>query len=452
MHATIVALATPPGQGALAVVRLSGPDALVYAARLMGPGVSLPSSHRAALRRLWWEGQLLDHALVLCMHGPRSFTGEDVVELHLHGGYVTVERCLNALHGLGVRSAEPGEMTRRALENGKVDLLQAEAIGELIGAQSTAAHQQALEQLGGGLSRAVEAIRAPLLRLVIHLEASIDFGGEEHVGSMETEEAVCQLDGLIGSIDRLLGTYQEGRRRREGVGVAIVGPPNAGKSTLLNLLLGEERALVSHLAGTTRDTIEEIIQVEGWAVRLIDTAGLRETDDHVEKMGIARARARAEQADALLVVLPAPEAEETDWSELLALAGARPWAVVWNHADRLSGRPVPRAPVGPCAEAVMSLHTGEGVEGAGEVLRRLVGSLRGSVQESALITRARHRDALADARLSLMEARASAAQGLPLELVALDARASLDALGRMVGAVTTDDILHQIFEGFCIGK
>ena len=392
---------------------------------------------------------MLDRALVIPFHGPASFTGDDVVELHCHGGLVTPHAVLEALLAAGARLAEPGEFSRRALANGKLDLLQVEAIADVIHAQSEAAQRLAVAHLDGVLSAEIGRLEEELTALAALVEAAIDFAAEEHVYSISAEEIREAADPVGNGIDRLLATYDAGRLRHDGVRVAIVGPPNAGKSTLLNRLLREDRALVSEVAGTTRDWIEEGIDIGGVLYRLVDTAGLRETEDPVERMGVDRTHERATRSDVVLVVVDA--SEPVGLVDLVSMLPPRPLGVVFNKSDRLGGSP-PEAPVG-VPSLLISLSTGDGCDGLEPLIEELASSagLR-PASESTLITRARHREALQESRAALSRALRAADSGAGHELVAVDLRAALDALGAMTGGVTSEDLLARIFADFCVGK
>ena len=432
----------------MAVVRLSGPAALTVAAGLLGAGASLPPSHRAAVRTLWRDGRRLDEVLVLCFHGPKSFTGEDVVELQCHGGLVNVQLVVDACLAEGARVAEPGEMTRRAMLNGRVDLLQVEAIADVIQARSERAHSLAQAHLAGGLSEAVARLSEGVAALLLLVEAGIDFGLEEHVFSVDAAEVAARARGVAAEVAALLATHAAGRMRSEGVRIALVGRPNAGKSSLLNRLLGRERAIVSEVAGTTRDTIEETVVHRGLLFRFVDTAGLHESDDRLESLGMERSRAALREADAALVV--AVNRAELDAVRVEVAASGRPYGLLWNKRDL--GGPDPRG-AGGAAEGWVSLLTGEGTEALWGLLEQLAVAAGVRFDEdTGLITRARHREALSEALEALERAGNAAEQGLDAELVALDLREALDALGKMTGAVTSEEILNRIFAGFCIGK
>lgn len=392
---------------------------------------------------------MLDQALVLPFLAPASFTGEDVVELHCHGGRVTLRRVLDACLAEGAEPAEPGEFSRRAMLNGKLDLVQVEAIADIIHAESEAAQRLAQSHLAGRLSGAIDEAKEALAELVTLVEAAIDFSLEEHVYSISAEAIVERLAAPLATIRALLATYDAGRMQAEGVRVAIVGLPNAGKSTLLNHLLGEERAIVTDVAGTTRDTIEEAITVNGVRYVLVDTAGVRETSDTVEAIGVDRARAAAYVADVLVWVEDA-SAPPTTLEVLLGRSPRQPVVHVRNKADLVgaAGRASASAP-----HLAVSLTTGFGVE---QLEPALVAAAEAAGlaprSESVLLSRARHRALLEQALASLERAEEAAGSELGHELVALDLRGGLDALGDLTGAVTSDAVLNRIFGDFCIGK
>ncbi len=443
---TIAAIATPIGEGALGVIRISGSGALAIL-KALARFSEAPSSHRVYLRHLVYEGELLDEGVVLFFKGPRSFTGEDVVELQCHGGWVGLRRVLDAVLALGARAAEPGEFSRRALLNGKLDLVQVEAIADVIHARSEAAHRLALTHLAGRLSQRVDEIKSALARLLAMVEAAIDFAAEEHVYTIEASEIHSALAPIEVSVTRLLETYDAGRMQHEGVRVAIVGRPNAGKSTLLNHLLQTDRAMVSEIPGTTRDYLEESVSIGGVLFRIVDTAGLRDTEDRLEALGVKIAVNQALQADIMLVVVDAQT--PGDLAEVRKHLPDRPYAVIWSKSDLGSE---PREVVG-ARSCYVSFKTKVGV-GALEPL--LVGLARDAGlradEDTVLITRARHRGLLLDARSCLKRGAEAAGAGMPHEFVAQDLREGLDALGALTGAITSDDILGSIFGEFCVGK
>ena len=434
---TIFALSTASARAALAVVRLSGP---ACDSALVALGVSrLPPPRMAGLRALAapQNGALLDEALVLRFQAPHSFTGEAMAELHLHGGLAIVESVLAALSALpGLRAAEAGEFTRRAVLNGKMDLTAAEAIADLIDAEGGAQQKQALAQLRGGLRRRAEGWREGLKTLLAHLEADLEFADEDLPGGIGQKA----LDGLPALQAELSGALSDdtGLRLRDGLRVALVGPPNAGKSSILNMLAGRAAAIVSARAGTTRDAIEVAMLLEGVPLTLIDTAGLRAAGDDIEREGVRRALASAEEAD-IVIWVDAPDVADDAADDM-----ARDWR---SAADmRLANKSDVARPDDDGALR-LSAKTGDGAEALLAALGRLVLQKTGS-GESAPVTRARHVAILREV-LAHIEA---AQQADALELAAEDLRLAQRALGRMTGTVDVEQLLDVVFADFCIGK
>lgn len=434
---TIFALASGAGRGAVAVLRVSGAQCRAVIAGLAG---GVPPPRRASLRRLRdpASGEVLDHALVLWFPGPASYTGEDGAELHLHGGPAVIAAVGGALAALGARPAEPGEFTRRAFLNGRMDLTAAEGIADLIAAETEAQRRQALRQADGALARLLEGWAVRLTRLLAHQEAAIEFADEDLPSDLGAQ-AQGGAARLRAEIEAHLADAGQGERLREGVVVAILGAPNAGKSSLLNALAGREAAIVSARAGTTRDVVEARLVLAGIPVTLADTAGLHDAADEIEQEGIRRARRRAEEADLVLAVFAAdvaPDAQTLGW--------ITPGAVVLANKADLAPAP---AMIGGMAPLGVSARTGEGLAALrarleGEALR-LAGA-----GDAAVLTRPRHRAALAEAVGWLAEAEAA---DLP-ELVSESLRAALRAVGRLTGRVGVEDILDVVFGEFCIGK
>lgn len=436
-HDTIFALASGPGRGAIAVLRVSGPGCAEVVRRIAG---GLPRARIASLRRLRGPetGEVLDHALVLWFPGPGSYTGEDSAELHLHGGPAVVAAVGGALAALGARPAEPGEFTRRAFLNGRMDLTAAEGIADLIAAETEAQRRQALRQADGALARLLEGWSARLARLLAHQEAAIEFADEDLPTDLG-DRARAGAAALRTEIAEHLVDGGQGERLREGVVVAILGAPNAGKSSLLNALAGREAAIVSARAGTTRDVVEVRMVLAGVPVTLADTAGLREAADEIEQEGIRRARRRAEEADLVIAVFAAdapPDAPTLDWA-------ARGALVLANKVDLA---PAPGAIAGTAPLAVSAL-TGAGLGALRERLEAEARRLAGA-GDAALLTRPRHRAALTEAAAWLAEAEAAR---LP-ELVSEALRVALRAIGRLTGRVGVEEVLDIVFGEFCIGK
>ena len=425
---TIYALATARGRSGLAVVRISGPGAVVAGVALCG---SLPSPRVAGLRRLTWDGELLDEALVLLFAEGASFTGEAVVELHCHGGPAVVGAVLRALSEQpGLRLAEPGEFTRRALENGVLDLAQVEGLADLIDAETEAQRRQAVRVLSGSVGRKVEGWRSDLIRAGALLEATIDFADED-VPVDVSPEVLALIDGLMADLGREAAGVAAAERIRDGFEVAIVGAPNAGKSTLLNQLAGREAAITSEIAGTTRDVIEVRMEIAGLPVTFLDTAGLRDTEDRLERAGIERALARAEAADLRLFL--------TDGSPL-PLEPVGDDLVVLGKADTKSG----------ISALAVSGKTGQGVP---ELMARIGEVLSARVGSAGALVRERHRIAVTTAIGALAESRAEVVRDdSRVELAAEHLRQAVRALDALVGRVDVDDLLGEIFASFCIGK
>lgn len=448
MDATIFALATAPGRSGVAVVRVSGPGAgAALSALITRPSAirPLPAPRMATLARLYdpADGAVLDDALVLWFPAPRSFTGEDVVELHLHGGRAVVAAVTRALGALpGLRVAEPGEFTRRGFENGKFDLTAAEAVADLIDAETAAQRRQALRQMEGELGRLYDRWRERLTRALAHLEADIDFPDEDLPGGV-SDAVRPVLTGLATEIAAHLNDGGRGERLREGLHIAIIGAPNAGKSSLLNALARRDAAIVSAHAGTTRDVVEVHLDLGGYPVILADTAGLRDTADEVEAEGVRRARRRAEQADVKVAVF-----DGTLWPDLDADTRALVDAdtvVVLNKADA-AALPAEAAVDGHPA-LPLSARSGDGIAALESRLTALSGD-RLAASGAPALTRARHRGALEDCAASLQRALSAP---LP-ELAAEDVRLASRALGRITGRVDVEDLLDVIFRDFCIGK
>lgn len=445
---TIAAIATPPGEGGLAVIRISGPEALAVADRCFRAGrggARLASVPSHTVHHGWVVGEAgpVDEVLVTVLRAPRSYTREDTVEIGCHGGVMVSRQVLDAVLAAGARLAAPGEFTRRAFVNGRLDLAQAEAVADLIHARSELAARAAVAQLQGHLSARIQRLRDGLMHVLAHVEAQLDFPDEDI--DPETGRALlARMESVRREIGEVLATADEGRILRHGLRVAIVGLPNAGKSSLLNRLLGEDRAIVTPVAGTTRDTLEESASIRGWPVVLVDTAGLRDGADEVEAEGIRRARLAAESAELLLHVVDASRGWSPEDEALRSAVAGRRALVVWNKSD-----------LGTCAGPdglPVSCRTGAGLEG----LRDRIATEAGGAGETSAAARvaigARHRDALARSAMALDRALVAMGRGDPLDLLALDLRVAVNAVGEVVGKTATDDLLDLIFGTFCLGK
>ena len=450
---TIAAVSTPPGNGGIGIIRVSGDQAAavghtvfksVYDGGLVSHRFSFGTICDVA------TGESVDEAMAVYMRAPRSYTREDVLELHCHGGWVVVERVLALVLACGVRLADPGEFTRRAFLNGRIDLVQAEAVMDIIASKSGAALQLAQKQREGALSKRIEDVRTCLIQALALVEAYIDFPDDD-LGDTDVSSILTSVREAQKIVAELLLSFEEGRIIRDGISVLIVGKPNAGKSSLLNRLLNENRAIVTHIPGTTRDIIEETITFEGLSVRLLDTAGIRHTDDIVEQEGISRALDKIPQADLVLAVFDASN-EFSPEDQLICDALIDSSAVaVLNKAD------LPRRFVLPHGNGFLDLVTisalsGEGIDSLKQtVCRRFLHSGSPDSREYVALSRARHRDALVSAAQSLRQF-SGGLQDRNLELLALDLRDALHAVGSVTGETATDEVLDLIFSSFCIGK
>lgn len=442
MHGTdtIAALATPFGVGAVALVRVSGPQAVDVAGKIFRgrrPADELPAG-RVVQGRIERDGDVVDEVLLTVFRAPRSYTGEDVVEISGHGGTVVAQAVLRAVLEAGARPADPGEFTRRAFLNGKMDLTQAEAVMDLISAKGEASARAAAGQLEGRLGRLVEKLREEALTALAHLEAFIDFP-EEGIDPDSGKALLARIDGLHSAVNRLLATADEGRMLREGVRLVIHGEPNVGKSSLLNLLLGYDRAMVSEIPGTTRDTIEENLTLRGIPFRVIDTAGLRESSDPLELEGMRRTRRHLEEADVRVRVIEAA-------AMTCGMVAQAAEVLVVNKIDLLPDGAVPEGMIGLCC------LDGRGLEG---LVAEIIGKTDLSAVErcgEVVAVNARHQHCLKTARDYLEEARRSLERGDAPELTALELRSALAAIGEITGAVDAEEVLDRIFGSFCIGK
>lgn len=458
MHDTIAAIATPAGSGGVAIVRVSGPESSSILRQIVPDWPDETPSHHLRLSRIFsHQGHILDEGLVVFFKSPASYTGEDVVEFQCHGGPVIMQGVLDAAVHFGARVAGPGEFTQRAYLNGQLDLTQAEAVADLINATSASAHKLAMEHLQGDLGDAVRVDRDLLFEAATLIEAALDFSHEEHVYQIERDEVLTRVNQVYAHLCSLRASFDQGRRQREGIRVVLTGPTNAGKSTLFNALHGSDRAIVTSIAGTTRDFLEEEIILNGISLRLIDTAGLRQTDDEVEAIGIERSRQWVQKADIVIRMfdraLPLSDEDRQAFEQLKQ--EARPVIVIANKADLPTALSQDDTALVEGFERYvsLSLHEGQANEGFAQLknhLSQLAAQLTQS--EGVLLSRARHKACVVEAITALERAQQALEMGMDHELVALDVREALDALGQMVGYVSTDDILHRIFAEFCVGK
>ena len=454
---TIVAPATAPGTASIAVIRLSGPDSIRVLKIIWVPKRAVDLKPR----RLYL-GEIrdpithaaVDRAMATIMPGPKSFTGEDVAELHCHGGPYLVRRVIALAMRYGARLANPGEFTRRAFLNGRIDLTEAEAIADLISARSEVALGQALGQLSGALSDRVRDLRRQLIAIRAHLEAEIDFSDED-IALPSRDQIARAIDSLRADLRILHDSFERGRLIRDGARAAIIGKPNAGKSSVMNLMLGSDRAIVTPHPGTTRDVIEESVALGPHALVIQDTAGLRHSADPVERIGIERAIARVTDADFVLAVFDSSRPLDSDDARVIEAARGRCGLAILNKRDLPSilTRKSLRAAGLKLEIVALSALDPLDLSPLKDELSKILETLGGDFGSEPLrISRERHRDSLARAIASLTEAYDSATRGLPPEITAVDISAAADSLDQLTGSITTDDILDTIFREFCIGK
>ncbi|WP_312327362.1 tRNA uridine-5-carboxymethylaminomethyl(34) synthesis GTPase MnmE [Stenotrophomonas sp.] len=441
---TIVAIATAPGAGGVGMLRVSGPQALRIAVDLGCPNLQPRHAHYARFRDT--AGEVLDDGIALYFPNPRSFTGEDVVELQGHGSPVVLQQLVARCIALGARQARPGEFSERAFLNGKLDLAQAEAIADLIAASDTRAARAARRSLDGVFSRRVEDAGEQLVRLRIHVEAAIDFA-DEPLDTLGGDQVRQGLGDVLRALVTLRDDAERGRRLRDGLHAVLVGPPNAGKSSLLNALAGSERAIVTDIAGTTRDTLRETIRIDGLELTLVDTAGLREGGDAIEREGMRRARAEMQRTDLAIIVVDArdPQAGHAAVADAIAEVPLQLW--IHNKSDLLEALPADID-----ANVVhVSAATGQGLERLHNRLRELASGSAGDSVEGEFSARARHVEAITLA-IGHAERAESELVHEHLELAAEELRLAHEALGEITGRMSADDLLGRIFSSFCIGK
>ncbi len=444
MQDTIAAIATPPGEGGVAIIRISGPDAQHVLASVFSGGGEFEHAKMCYGAFVGGSGTI-DVGYAVMFYAPKSFTGEDVAEIHCHGGAVGAGMILDAVMAKGARPAQPGEFSKRAFINGKMDLTQAEAVCDYIGASSEQAARQALIQMEGGLRERIAELQDELTDLLAETEAAVEYPDEDLEDEI-TKDALPVLAALIEKTGALANTYKAGRIIKEGLNVAIAGKPNVGKSSLLNALCGRERAIVSHLPGTTRDTVENTFFARGLAVNLVDTAGIRGTDDIIEVEGVKRSVAAADSA--ALVLFVADMSREWDGQDDFALGSLNrdkgDILMVYNKSDLCEKRDMGSGAVR------VSAKTGEGIGELKDILyKRALEDARG---ESLVIINARHANLLKTAADAMKDAYAALREGVDMDCVTIDINAAWQALGELTGKTASEDIIDRIFERFCLGK
>jgi tRNA modification GTPase len=450
---TIVAIATPLGEGGVGVIKISGPEAGSILKQLFAPVVRMADGLEP--RHLTFghirdpqTRDVIDEVLAVYMPAPHSYTRQDVVEIQAHGGIVPIRHILQLALAAGARPAEPGEMTLRAFVNGRLDLAQAEAVLDVVQARTEAALRVAVEQLGGSLSARVRAVRARLVDVLAYLEASIDFVEDE----IPPQEVVPPLREIAAALEEVLATADRGLIYRQGIRAAIVGRPNVGKSSLLNALLRGERAIVTAIPGTTRDTLEETVNIQGVPLVLVDTAGIRaETDDEVERIGVERSRTALERADlAFLVIDSSQPLTDADW-DIAALIRNKPTLVVANKCD-LPQVDLPDNLLASALRLRVSALTGEGIEVLEETVVEMVFGGQVISADTPLVSNPRHQTSLRRALDHIRAAEGGYLDGMSPDLMAIDVREAVDALGAITGETASEDLLEAIFSNFCIGK
>jgi tRNA modification GTPase len=449
---TIAAIATPLGEGGVGIVKISGPEASSILEQLFVP---LSTTRYLEPRRLIFghifdpqSGNVVDEVLAVIMPAPHSYTRQDVVEIQAHGGIVPLRHTLQLALMAGARLAEPGEMTLRAFVNGRLDLAQAEAVLDVVQARTEAALRVATEQLGGALSARVRAVRAQLVEILAYLEASIDFVEDE----IPTQDVVAPLRRVAGALQEILSTADRGLIYRHGIRAAIVGRPNVGKSSLLNALLRGDRAIVTPIPGTTRDTLEETINIQGVPLVLVDTAGIRaEAGDEVERIGVERSRSALDRADLALLVIDGSQPLTDVDADIVALISRKPVLVVVNKND-LPQVELPADLLPPGPRLSVSALIGEGIQVLEDAIVELVLGGAVTAAETPLVSNPRHQASLNRALDHVGAAEGGHLGGLSPDLVAIDVREAVDALGEITGETVSEDLLEAIFSNFCIGK
>jgi tRNA modification GTPase len=454
---TIAAISTPLGEGGIGIVRISGKDTLKVTDKIFR-GKLLPSqipSHTVHYGEIInpKSGEVIDEVLLTVFRAPKSYTAEDLVEISCHGGWLVLSKVLEQALNCGTRLAQPGEFTLRAFVNGRIDLSQAEAVAELIRSKTDLGHKLALRHLKGDLSEKINSYRDKMIDILARLEVEIDFSDED-IQPFDRTEAVKEIESIEKDLDDLLATYHDGKILREGLNVVIIGKPNVGKSSLLNALLKEDRAIVTPIPGTTRDIISEYVNFKGIPVRLVDTAGYRISKDTIELEGIRRTKIEMSEADIILLVIDDSQDVGTEDVELEKQIKNSPYFIVFNKIDiafenvikkneeKLKNKP----------SVKVSALKGDGIENLKEMIVSRALTLKKDQTQGVILSSLRHKDALTRAKRSLSLAKDSLNRNLSPEFVVLDLKAALDAIGEVIGKTVTDDILNKIFSEFCIGK
>ncbi|SFI70556.1 tRNA uridine-5-carboxymethylaminomethyl(34) synthesis GTPase MnmE [Thermoflavimicrobium dichotomicum] len=454
---TIAAISTPLGEGGIAVIRVSGPDAIAIADKIYQGKVKLSDvpTHTVHYGHIVHPetGERVDEVLVTVMRAPRTFTREDVVEISCHGGMVPVQATLEALLLSGARLAEPGEFTKRAFLNGRIDLSQAEAVIDLIRAKTDQAAKMAIQQAEGRLSRMIRRLRNDIVETLAHLAVNVDYP-EYDAEELTSQFLEKRCKEILQEIDRLLQTARQGRILREGIATVIVGRPNVGKSSLMNTLTQENKAIVTDIPGTTRDVIEEYVNVRGIPLRLLDTAGIRETEDVVERIGVERSRQALAQADLVLLVLNHAEPLTDDDRKLIRLLKDYTKVVIVNKVDlpKKIDLDEVRSLIGDAPLITTSIKEEKGIDQLEEAIARLFYLGKMEIADQTYVSNTRHIHLLNQARQSVQEVLSGIEAGMPLDMVEIDLKNAWQYLGEVIGEAVAEDLIDQIFSQFCLGK
>ncbi|RQD72651.1 MAG: tRNA uridine-5-carboxymethylaminomethyl(34) synthesis GTPase MnmE [Tindallia sp. MSAO_Bac2] len=460
MEDTIAAISTAPGEAGIGIIRISGAESLQKALMIYRDKHN-KTVNELKDRRLTYgkiihpeDGSMIDEALICYMKAPYTYTAEDVVEIQCHGGYVSVKKIMETLMALGVRAAQPGEFTKRAFLNGRLDLSQAEAVMDLISSRTELGHEAALGQLEGFLSVKIKKMRATLLDLMAEMEVSIDFSEEEDIDEVTYDEVMEKTTPIIEQLKKLIDSSKTGKIIRNGLKTVIAGKPNVGKSSLMNALLKETRAIVTDIPGTTRDVIEEQLNLRGIPLVLMDTAGIRDTDDLVERIGVDRAKQLFDDADLVMMMLDASTPLSNEDLEILNMIQKRKALVIINKTDLPPVMKESDLPEWIDASQVLkiSLLEDEGMDQLEEALEKLIFEGEKQAREKELVTHIRHQQALENALQALEEGIKALDARMPLDFVQVDYQEAMDQLGAIVGESVKEDLIDHIFSNFCIGK
>jgi len=454
---TIAAISTPLNSSGIGIVRMSGDEAVMIADKVFrkkgNTKLSDAVSHTIHYGHIWDETGMIDEVLVMLMRGPKTFTAEDTVEINCHGGIYVMKRVLRALLKNGAVMATPGEFTKRAFLNGRIDLSQAEAVMDLIQSQNNYAMEASLSQLGGEISAIIRELREKIIFEIAYIESALD--DPEHISLEDYGDNLREkVSGLLITCEKLKSSFKNGRIIREGINTVILGKPNAGKSSVMNRMLGEERAIVTDVAGTTRDTLEEAVNLDGFTLNMIDTAGIHETEDKVEKIGIERALSSAQKADLILYIIDSTEGVSDEDIDLLKKLQDKPIILLWNKTDRSSEKELDRNKISGFVSEIIkfSAITGEGLSELIDLLKQMFYDGDISVKHELYITNERHYDALVQTIDSLKLVIDSIDQGLPEDFYSIDMMNAYSSLGLIIGESVEDDLVNEIFSKFCMGK